>query len=496
MLDSLRHTFKHSFIYSIGNLSAKIVGLVLLPLYTAHLTTSQYGILSIIETTSMFLVSIFSLNLSNALMRWWVDAKDNREKGSINFTGFSFLLFVVVLMNLMLQPFSGRFANLFFNSSDFTIYFNILFVSAALDILTKYFNSLLRILEKSFLYIILNTLKLVVLFSLNIYFIVVLRQGVKGIILAQLITNFFLLILYLLFLIKYFYVRFKLGLLKEMLVFSIPLTFASLSAIIFTMSDRYVLKFKLNDAAVGIYTLSYKIAGFLNFFILQSFQLAFTPIVFKNYKKENSSRFFGKTATYLTMILVWGALLLAFFSKAVIMIFGHNNPNYMQASDYVALITVSVILQGFRYFLGLPFSVSKKTLTFALFVIIFATFNIGLNILLIPYFQIKGVIYSSIFSLLLMDILFYFVGRKYYFIDFEIISILKILFIGIVLYLLSIIHLPLSFWYKEFYKLALLLVFPFIIYFSGILEPIEKQRLAEFWQKWKNPRYWKTNLKK
>ncbi len=70
MLDKLRTTVKQTAIYSIGNMSTKLIGLILLPLYTDYLTTADYGILSIFEITSQFLTAILGFRMSGAMMRW------------------------------------------------------------------------------------------------------------------------------------------------------------------------------------------------------------------------------------------------------------------------------------------------------------------------------------------------------------------------------------------------------------------------------------------
>ena len=51
MFDKIKKTTKHTVIYSLGNLSNKVAGIVLLPLYTAYLTIADYGIFSIFEIT-------------------------------------------------------------------------------------------------------------------------------------------------------------------------------------------------------------------------------------------------------------------------------------------------------------------------------------------------------------------------------------------------------------------------------------------------------------
>ena len=76
MFNSLKATLKHSTIYGLGNISSKLVGFILLPLYTEYLTVDEYGILALLEITSQILVSIFSFNISTAMMRWVAEATD------------------------------------------------------------------------------------------------------------------------------------------------------------------------------------------------------------------------------------------------------------------------------------------------------------------------------------------------------------------------------------------------------------------------------------
>lgn len=496
MLTKLKHTFKQSFIYSLGNFAVKIVGLILLPLYTSYLSPEQYGILSLIETTSLFIVVVFSANISNAMMRWWADTKDNKKKKSYIFTGFVFLVFSIILMNVLLQPFSKMFAGWLLDDEKFYIYFNILFVSIAFDILNKYIVGLARILEKSVLFVIVNSVKLFVILSLNVYFIVVLKMGVKGIILAQLIGHIMGFLMFTPLLIKNIIIKIDFKALKEMLVYAIPLAFTALSMVLFSMGDRYVLKFLMGKEEVGIYGLAYKIAGFLNFFVLQSFQMGFLPVAYKMYKEENSARFFSKITTYLTIVLTFGALGLALFAPEFLIVFAPTDMEYWAAAPYVGLIGFVVILNGIRYMLGINFHLAKKTIIIPFIVISFALLNILLNFITIPIFNIYGVIISSIISSILMNIAYFVFGRKYYPVKYEIIKIIIIILIGIGLYLLTYLFKEQEFWLNIGLKSIIIFVFPIIILFGGFLEPIEKERVSQIWVKWKNPSKWKTNLKK
>ena len=51
MLRTLRDSFKHTSIYTIGNLATKAVGLLMIPVYTHFLIPSEYGTLDILDLT-------------------------------------------------------------------------------------------------------------------------------------------------------------------------------------------------------------------------------------------------------------------------------------------------------------------------------------------------------------------------------------------------------------------------------------------------------------
>ena len=496
MLQKLKHTFKHSFIYSLGNLSVKIIGLILLPVYTSHLTTAEYGVLSILETTSLILQIFVSLSIANSMMRWWADAKDDFERKSYVFTSFSFLLIVIIAFNILFQPFTDFFSRIFFKNEDYSFYFMILFLTVSFEVLTKYILSILRILEHSTKYIITSSIKLLVTLSLTIYFVVVLRWGVKGIIISQLVGAVFLTLILLPVLFKNTVLKFRKDQLKPMLAFSVPLSFSIISFFVFNMGDRYVLKFISGDSQVGIYSLAYKISGFLNFFVLQSFQAAFMPIALKMYKEPNAKRFFSKILTYLTIGLTFGALGLALFAPEVVMLFSPENKNYWEAGQYVYLINFNIIILGMRYIFSLSFHISKKTKIMPVYVTTFATLNILLDFFTIKYWQITGAILSSIFSNLLLTYVFYRQNRKIFPIKYEIKKDILVILVGILLFLsvLPFNHSPLLL--KIAVKTFVILLFPLIIYFGGFLEPIEKETINNALRKWKNPKKWKQNFNK
>jgi O-antigen/teichoic acid export membrane protein len=61
----VKRLLKHSSIYGVGTLLYRAVALVLVPLYTRHLTMSEYGDLELLFITSSFLIMILQFGMGS-----------------------------------------------------------------------------------------------------------------------------------------------------------------------------------------------------------------------------------------------------------------------------------------------------------------------------------------------------------------------------------------------------------------------------------------------
>jgi O-antigen/teichoic acid export membrane protein len=111
---------------------------------------------------------------------------------------------------------------------------------------------------------------------------------------------------------------FDIPLLKIGISFGIPLIFSSVAMMLLNLSDRYIIKYFLNDEMVGLYDLGYRVAGALNMFVIVPLSLTLVPQAYKMFGKTGDKRFYSKVLTYLTFGLVWIGLALSLFSKEII----------------------------------------------------------------------------------------------------------------------------------------------------------------------------------
>ena len=171
-------------------------------------------------------------------------------------------------------------------------------------------------------------------------------------------------------------------------------------AMLLSVGDRYILKILSTLSDVGIYSLGYKVAGFINVFIIHSFQLGFLPLAFKYAEQSDSKRFFSKIQTYFTLLLVLSALTLSIFSLEIIEVFT-SDESYISAYLIIPFISFAFILKGMEYVFSLAFHQMKITRYNAAIVITSALVNIGLNFLLIPIYGVFGAAISMIIAYLL-----------------------------------------------------------------------------------------------
>ena len=83
MNNKYKKLFKNVGLLTIGNFASKLLTFLLIPVYTNILSTSEYGVADLIFTTVSLLYPVFSVLMSEAVMRFALDNKDNNQVFSL-----------------------------------------------------------------------------------------------------------------------------------------------------------------------------------------------------------------------------------------------------------------------------------------------------------------------------------------------------------------------------------------------------------------------------
>jgi len=493
LIEDIRATVKDAFVYGLGNLSVKLIGFVLLPLYLQRLTPADYGVLGLLEVTTQVLVQLFGLELYQALMRWYWDPDHRHQQRAMFFTVLVFLSGVVILLTLGLLPLTEKISGWLFRSKNYDFLVRLMLLSVALQVVTLIPSTLLRVQSKPGLYSVTHILNLSVSLGLTIFFIVSLGMKVEGIYLAQIAGYVFNLLILSGFIVRQIEWRFEGKLLKAMLKYSLPFVASSVAGMFLVLADRYILNYFGGLADVGVYSLGFKISNTIKVLIISSVQLAIYPIMFKMVDQPHARRFYSKVMTYLTfgtMIFILGVSL---YGREIVKFFTGNRA-YWEAFRIIPLLCFSILFGMLKDTATIGLAIVKKTQLIASLIVAMSLLNIGLNILLIPHYQALGAALAALLTQMLFFGAMLYFAQRHYPVPYEIAKIFKMIIVagGMVGLSFGMGGWPLLLRIGS--KLGLIILYPIALYFWRFYEPIEQLRLREIWKKWRHIRAWKTNL--
>ena len=497
MLNQVRQTVKHALIYSVGNAANKLVGLILLPLYTSSFAVAEYGLIALFDTIFDLITAVSSLGIMEGLKRWYWD---NAAKGKQKTLFFTVLVFTIVSTLVFLFICYYLVSN--FDTQIFGVAISsrtlLFFLGSVLsNILLQRILVLFRIQQKAIENTAFNIVKMILVLGSTVYFIVGLNWGIDSVFISRLIGQTLTLLILLPAIIKNCEMKFDTSVLhvfKKMLSYSWPLALSASLGLVLTFSDRWLLQGLVSLDAVGNYSLAYRIANIIKILVVQSFSQSFVYIYFRKMDSEKDYRFFSKTATYFSFLMVTMGLAIVVFSKEIIFLFARNADYY--GSYYILpILILSVSFSGLRQMLSLPLSKHKKTKIISAISISAGILNIGLNFIFIPIWQGIGAAFATALSHLIAVVVYFIVNRKIADFDYEIKKILLLFVLGSVLAFSGMQMGDIQLWIRIPAKIILIVVFPIMLKAFKFFEDIELLRIQQIIRKWWNPFKWKNNFK-
>lgn len=415
---------KNTSIYTIGNVLPKAAGFILLPMYTRYLTPAEFGLVTSMHALLSVAAIFFTFCLESSIIRLYWDYKSNQEKKeflstiNISIIGSSFIVLCLLFVFKDL-------VSLIYSSIPFYPYYFLTFLIGFFSAFIITPKIYLRLREKAGKYLLLSVSQFLLSSAFIIWFIIFKEDGAAGYLKGQLVCSFCLLPVFCYYVFKVTGITFRVSMLKQSLSYSVPIIPAMLSAWVLNLSDRIFIERYISLTEVGIYSISYKIAGIVLIFA-SAFNMAYAPTFFSIANSEDQidakSRLFRYNNMYLFISIV-ACFLISFFSKEVITIL--FDAKYAKASYLVPLIALSYLISQFDGILGYYFKQSKRMKENAVKSLLIAVINIVLNFALIPRFGAFGAAYATILTTLILTTASYFYTKKYcYFVSFDWLRIL------------------------------------------------------------------------
>ncbi|MBI4639345.1 MAG: oligosaccharide flippase family protein [Candidatus Tectomicrobia bacterium] len=480
MYPLLKGFFKHSMIYTMGNIIYRGASFLLIPLYTHYLEPSEYGMLEIFYVTSAVFQTLFASGISHAALRFYFEYNQPEEKNAVISTSMIASFVFPLLGVLVLFFFAPLFSYFFFKTQSYALPFRLVFFTLVLEISREVSLAFIRAKERSTFFVVISFIQLILQVSANVYAVVFLQLGVLGIVGGNLFATFSLWVILTGFTIYSCGIHFDWSKLWLIMKYGNPLMLSSLTVSTLKSMDRYLLNAYTGLNAIGMYALGLRVAQIIPILILDPFTKSFGPFRFSIMEQDRAKEVFAQVLRYYLFLSGWVTLGLCIFSQEIIQLV--SSPKYWNAYQVVPLLLVQFLFGGIHYCFQTGLYIQKRTNYVFYITLVSGLLNLGLDLALIPRWGIYGAAGANGLNALCAVFLAYVVSQRIYPVNYDLRGMAKILLtVGVIGLIAFQVHFD-SLWWTVFVKLLLLGSFPVLL---GILHgytPGEIRKMEAVWR--------------
>lgn len=391
-----KQLFKNTIILAIGNLSTKCMTFILVPLYTKFLSTSDYGLVDLLNVFIMLLVPIVSAQLTSGLFRFMVEAKDENRKSAI-MTNIEIVLCAFCFIFLLLCYFIGEIISI--------KYWNLLTIGVVTNIFSEMELQYARGEGKFRIYSVASFIIALVTVLSNLIMIILLDMGGKSILLSAIISYIcggvfvvFFTRNYQLFNIKLFNV----SLVKDLLKYSIPLIPNQLSWWITNASDRIIVTIFLGTSANGLLGVAHKLPSIYTT-VFNIFNVTWAESICRAIDDDDATTYingiFQLAFRFLSELTV---LIIAFIPLIFDWYIGNN---FAASYNLILILCIAVFFNSIGSLYGGIFLATKQSVAIAISTVVGAIINIITHLALIKVIGLYAAVVSTLISYIVIVII-------------------------------------------------------------------------------------------
>jgi O-antigen/teichoic acid export membrane protein len=394
----------------------------LLPLYTALLTPEDYGILSLLETITAVSLFVIISGTDTALGYYYYRKEFSGEKKLMVSTALWLRIFFSIAGFLIILFGSHILSRLLFGR-DYSLFVTITGLCIIFSSIYYFLFDLLRFEIRPWLYTIISTGLILVQILLNIYFVLILKQGVYGVLVANGIGYF----VFFCVTVIYVFSRYGFGISKKWVrnIFSygFPLIGTGIAVWVLSATDRYFLAHYADLSAVGIYSVGMKLASIIGM-VAGALQLAWGPFAMSIQYDERAKLVYRKVFLFFFLANIIGVFFVSMFSIDILKVF--TQPAYYSAKAVVPFLCMSTVLSSAYFIVCIGIALTKKAQHTIWIYVIAAIINILMNYFITPVYGAIGASFSIMIAYFIIFLLTLIMSQKYYPIEYDYFRVLSL----------------------------------------------------------------------
>lgn len=465
-----------TMIYGLGSVLPRVLLFALTPILTRILGEGEYGNHAVMYAFAALSLVFFTYGMETALFRF--GSKDGQLNKVFSTAAISLLMTTIILVGVLLF-FSDSIA-VFLEQEGQERFIRWFIYITAFDALAALPFAKLRLENRPIRFAVIKILSVLINISIILFFLLVCPFLIENgfdwfatiyedgkqldyVFIANLVAS----ALVFLILFRNFFSfnwEFDFQLWKKMLAYSWPLILVGFAGVVNRQLDRiFLIKWLPGNAdyLTGIYNASVKIAVLMSLFIT-AFNYAAEPFFFKNANRADAKPIYAQIGHAFAIVgsLVFLGIML--YMDLVQLLLGKN---FRAGLEIVPILLLAYFFLGLFYNFSIWYKLTDRTKIGAWISIGGALVTIVINYLFIPTLGIKAPAYAALTCFVFMATTSYFIGKKYYPIDYPIGKMLAYIFIAMGVFHLSEIIRP--FLDDNIFKILFVNTLLFIGYLGG-----------------------------
>ena len=411
MNNKYKSLVKDTVIFAIGGLGSRVILFFLVPLYTNFLTTEEYGIAELVSTTTQLLVPFSAVVIHQALIRFGMKRTEKPE--DVVKASFVVLLLSVAI-TLLLAPLAGIYSPL--SNWKWYLAMQVIFTN-----FSEVERSYLKVKGRNKAFAIISIIQTLILALSNILMLIVFHTGVRGYLLANIISLSVTTII--LFFAAGLQKDLRIGrynpeLLKRMVMYSFPLVFSTVSWWVIYSSDKVMIEGMIGASALGVYTAATKIPSLINV-IIGIFNQAWGLSSIREVEFSDDTGFYESVFEVFCTI-VFGACV--FFVSIIKPFMGiYVGSAFRDAWQYTPFLLAAAVFFAVSGFVGTLYAALQKTSNDMWTCVLCAVINVVVNYIGIRLVGTWGAIIGTVTSYFVISTIRLVDIRRYIKFDFDVV---------------------------------------------------------------------------
>ncbi|MBM6992478.1 MAG: lipopolysaccharide biosynthesis protein [Prevotella sp.] len=444
---NLKSLVKDTAIYGISSIAGRFINYLLVPIQTAAWAASggQYGVVTNVYAYTALLLVILTYGMETTFFRYANKTEENPQTvytTTLIAVGSTSILFILAVL-AFLGPLSS-----FMGYADHPEWVAVMFICVAIDAFKCIPFAYLRYKKRPIKFATIQVANILLNVVLNITYLFILPKlhlnpfglydenftlEVGMVFYINLVCTALVTLMFWSELTGFRY-RFDWTLMRRMLRYAWPLLILGIAGILNQTFDKIAFPFLYHGAdakaELSVYGATVKIAMIMAM-ITQAFRYAYEPFVFGKAKDKDNRETYAKAMKFFVVFTLLAFLVVVGYMDVLRYII--RNHDYWAGLRVVPIVMAAEIMMGVYFNLSFWYKLIDRTIWGAYFSGIGCVVLIAVNVIFVPQYSYMACAWGGFAGYGTAMLLSYFVGQKYYPINYPIKDIMAYAVLAFVL---------------------------------------------------------------